>query len=488
MNNIHKVACAAGIAAVLAALAGPANAADPVIPEGASGTLTIHKFEQPTDYGTPAAGMELPSSATQELAPLEDVQFQVRQIGEIDLTTHAGWRAAERATTKFDPKNPVQSLETAGFEVLGARGSKTDNSGIATFTDLPAGLYLVQETGTPPAGTGRAVTPTMPFLVSVPLTDPQDRHRWVYDVHVYPKNVVSTITKEIKDSEALAAGDMVRYKVSATIPGGAATTKFNIIDRFDSRLSYKSAEVSIAGKRTTDFKVTQSDNVVTISLGASARAEAFASLRSNAQSTVDVTFVAQVLKAGEISNSAELVFARDGEWETAVDSAEVQTKFGGIRIKKTTSAGRPLAGATFEVRAATTSDFTAARKVSISGKDSWATGSDGTVTIDGLRYSAWADGTAAAKDSGKHIFYWLVETQAPDGYELLADPVSFLVSQQTSAAPSMEIVNTPHNSGARLPETGMSGSITAASAGFLLLAGSAAVVTARRRHTGLSRH
>jgi uncharacterized surface anchored protein len=44
---------------------------------------------------------------------------------------------------------------------------------------------------------------------------------------------------------------------------------------------------------------------------------------------------------------------------------------------------------------------------------------DGTLTLSGLRYSDWANGAAVAPGSADYRTYYLVETTAPAGYELL---------------------------------------------------------------------
>lgn len=70
----------------------------------------------------------------------------------------------------------------------------TDDNGVAEFTSLPIGLYVVIETDKPASVT----TEVEPFLVSVPMTrigaDVEENQtmpgatQWLYDIHVYPKN------------------------------------------------------------------------------------------------------------------------------------------------------------------------------------------------------------------------------------------------------------------------------------------------------------
>ena len=86
----------------------------------------------------------------------------------------------------------------------------TDTNGIATFTkERGIGLYFVKEnlatsTSVTVVGSGEAVntssiTPSAPFFVTLPMTNPTDLNSWMYDVRVYPKNQTDSITKTVKD-------------------------------------------------------------------------------------------------------------------------------------------------------------------------------------------------------------------------------------------------------------------------------------------------
>src|SRR5690606_11974834 len=101
--------------------------------------------------------------------------------------------------------------------------------------------YLVRETdfsGQDPA----VVTRAAPFLISVPLTDPDDLDNWIYDVHAYPKNPVADVDKTVVDADAVALGDAVVWTITADIPNENATA-FRINDDLDPRLDYVSTAV-----------------------------------------------------------------------------------------------------------------------------------------------------------------------------------------------------------------------------------------------------
>lgn len=72
----------------------------------------------------------------------------------------------------------------------------TNAQGVAQFTELDVGMYLVIETQAPQAVT----VPAEPFLVSIPMTRigdtaegeaSQNQKQWLYDVTVYPKNSIA---------------------------------------------------------------------------------------------------------------------------------------------------------------------------------------------------------------------------------------------------------------------------------------------------------
>ena len=84
----------------------------------------------------------------------------------------------------------------------------TDKDGIAEFTGLDLGLYVVVETGTP----DKVTSPVKPFLVSVPMTRVNNPNEWLYDIHVYPKN--GTTYGEVKIVKTGRVGSGTPSKLS----------------------------------------------------------------------------------------------------------------------------------------------------------------------------------------------------------------------------------------------------------------------------------
>ncbi len=62
------------------------------------------------------------------------------------------------------------------------------------------------------------MTPAAPFLVSVPLTDPDNQDNWIYDVHVYPKNSIAGAEKTVTDAPDVKLGDRSTSPSPVTSP------------------------------------------------------------------------------------------------------------------------------------------------------------------------------------------------------------------------------------------------------------------------------
>ncbi|WP_099332692.1 SpaH/EbpB family LPXTG-anchored major pilin [Actinomyces minihominis] len=478
----HSIAGLLTASALLAASATTASAAPPnLIPDDAMGSITIYKFVQPPSYLPDNQGMAVTSGSTSGLTPLSGATFRIQQVSGINLKSNPGWQEAQALVDSFDPLDPG-TITQSGHTLTGAKTLITDVQGIAKFSSLPVGLYLVEETAAPEVAPNAAVTKSLPFLITVPLTDPSDRSSWVYDVHAYPKNVISEVEKSVTDAPIYALGQEITYSIDSTIPGGAQTTKYIVTDQLDPKLKYLSTNVRVSGTPTADFTATHTGGLVTVTLGASARKAAFDALQTNPSAKVTVSHTAQVIAAGEIANDATLTFQREDEHVTEVPSTVVETKFGGINVFKKDRDGKSLAGAIFEVHASHTNDFSTAAKVTVNGTGQWQSGADGKVTISGLRYSNWADGKQTAVGEPGYNHYWLVETKAPAGFELLAKPIPFTVTSQIESAATIEVVNTPHNAGGTLPLTGAAGTTGIIIAGLALIAvGGGAVAFSRSR-------
>lgn len=486
MTNPARRGLRAGLAASAAlvllglGLATPAAAA-PLVDPNATGSITVHKLEAPDGpTGLPNNGTAVDTAG---LVPLPGVEFRARQVAGIDLSTNGGWADASALSGAFDAADPDGSITGEGYTLTAGSSLVTDGAGQAVFSGLPVGLYLVEETSVP-AG----VTPSAPFLVSVPLTDPDDRDNWLYDVHVYPKNAVTTATKTVQDADAVQLGDEVSFTITSEIPNADPIDGFRIVDALDAKLDYVAAAVTLADGTTltegADYTIVHDagTNAVVVDFTAAGRAI----LAANNTTQVVVDIVTTVNTIGEIANQA-LVYPNAASFDIdpggPTTTPEVETRWGGLTVAKTSEGGAALTGAVFQVFTSAADAAAQTNPVTLGGETEFeVVAADGTLTLAGLRYSDFADGETVAPGDAGYLQYYLVEVQAPDGYELLAQPIEFTVTAATTAAGiDLTVTNVLHNGGFQLPFTGGTGAGLLYLVGIGLVAGGIAFLVVKRR-------
>jgi fimbrial isopeptide formation D2 family protein/LPXTG-motif cell wall-anchored protein len=459
---------------MLALAAGPATAA-PVVDPDERGSITIHKYEQPdTATGLPNDGTELSPGQLGGLVAMDGVQFTVQQLDPAvyDLSTNSGWDAVRGLT----PTTARDALAGHSTTVTTAGG------GHATAGDLPVGAYLVTET-VYPAG----VTPSAPFVVTVPLTDPTNLNTWLYDVHVYPKNSVTTSTKTVDDTEATTLGDTVEFTITGDIPDIEVIDGYQVVDRLAEALRYESATVTLKDGPALDagdYTLTHVDGTVTVRFTPAG----LLTLAANSGAQVQVVIETTVIATGEILNEAAVYpnlpsfTIQPGEPGGPTVTPGITTKWGNVTLKKVDSADDSvlLPGAEFKVYLTEAAARAGTDAITIDGVSSWTTGVDGLATIAGLRYSTWADGAAVAPGDAGYQSYWVAEVKAPTGYELLAAPVEVVVDD-VDAVVDVDIENVAGNGGFTLPLTGAAGTALFGVAGALLVVG-ATLLAVRARN------
>ncbi|MFZ1381792.1 MAG: SpaH/EbpB family LPXTG-anchored major pilin [Scrofimicrobium sp.] len=535
----------AAVTAVVFALGGTVAAnATPNIPSvpdpDTRGTLNIYKFEQPASLGTAGDGM--PEDTT-GLKPLGGVQFTIKKVPGVDLSTNAGWQTAGTMT--------VDQAKAAVVSVTGISETTGPGMGLAQFTDLPIGLYYVEETVWP-----SGATPSAPFLVTVPITNARPvigtgseatpefpaGTTWLYQVNVYPKNAITGGQKTVSDASAVKLGDVVSWSIAADIPKADPIDAYRIVDALDSRLALittagaDAPKLSLTGSTgvtltegtsdpTGDYYWTNTANGLQVDFTAAGLAKLVTAWKADATAQVEIDFkttmlsLTDVANAGVITNQAT-IFPNQAaiDWEEGdpgkpPTTTEATTKWGNIVLHKVDQENTNLAGAEFQVflseadALAKTNPIAITKKADGSATDPapksiFVSDTNGLVLIDGLRYSNWADGveqtpfndasdtaTCADKVAGgencvanaKFRYYWVVETKAPSGYSLLADPVRVEVnSPATDVSAATKIVNVEKNAGFELPLTGGTGTLLLTILGVGILG--AVLVVARRRN------
>ena len=226
--------------------------------------------------------------------------------------------------------------------------------------------------------------------------------------------------------------------------------------------------------------------------------------------TLTAKFDATVNLEGDLSNTAGLIpndspnFTWDpsnpGTKVPGIPTTPVLSKYGKVVVTKTgtdeLADKTKYNGAQFQVYECTKTaggatlrdgdpSTQAVDPLTIGGEKTFTTAGQGMVEINYLRANDYVDGVK--KDTlTDEDHYCLVETKAPEGYTLQADPIPFrvLADNATAKAPTaVTVTDVPKNAGFRLPLTGANGVIFLTVAGALLVAGGAVVAYAnKRRH------
>ena len=517
---------AAAMTLAAGALVAPTGAAAPADPNGstidpdAATTLTIHKCEQTDTNGVKEGdGNEDPAA---ECKPVSGVEFTITKLS-VDLTTSEGWETLAKlkgdvSQTKDLKSGTVQKITTGG-------------DGLAAFTDAQTevGAYLVSETRTPDK-----VIPAEDFVVTLPMTNPQDTTAWNYNVHVYPKNTISGVDKQVTDKPAPGSGHDITYTITTSIPkvdypGGARIKRYEVVDQLDKRIKKDALTpvVKIVGQNgmtlanTTDYTLITADgadhNWATIQLTEEGRRKASeARYNGNGETKIQVTltatFDANVDLEGDLSNTAGLIpndspnFTwdpnRPGTKVPGIPTTPALSKYGKVVVTKTGTDDladkTTYNGAQFQVYECTKTASGATLRdadpststvdpLTIGGQKTFTTSGQGVVEINYLRANDYVNGVAKSQDQlTAEDHYCLVETKAPEGYNLQADPIPFRVMAEKAtakAATAVTVTDVPKNAGFRLPLTGANGVIFLTVAGALLVIGGAVSAYAnKRRH------
>lgn len=443
--------------------------------EGTTGTLTVHKYAgSVTDPALPNNG----TVQTPDRPVLAGIEFTVCQVDNIDLTTSAGWSAAEDVT-----------VDNATCETGEPRRIPTDVDGVANFTSLPIGLYLVEETNTP-----ADVTPAAPFLVSVPYpstsgTGDAQTTNWLWTVHVYPKNSLEgSGEKTVADPATNGLGSTVPWQIKTRPIGsfndGQPLTAYTVKDSLDVRLTYvaNSAKVYVVSPTGNSTLLSENYSLAAPTTGGGEMIVTFDVNYVNglpAGTTFKITFDTTVTAIGNgtIENSSTEYVNNVAEGYTP---NTVSTDWGAAKLLKHAkdNTAQGLSGAKFEVYNSSNGACSElGSKITVNDATEFISDSSGVVDIPGLYVGKNSETPSRV--------YCVVETQAPAGYVLDRSPKAITVTPGVVAGETytLPIPNTP-TEGPNLPLTGANGQLLALIGGgsLVLLAAGTALVARKRSH------
>ncbi|CAB0626771.1 isopeptide-forming domain-containing fimbrial protein [Corynebacterium diphtheriae] len=388
-----------------------------------TGQITIHKR-------IGAEGEQNNSGVALKKEPGEAVQdgrvaFKITQV-QADLKSNEGFVKAKELTA--ETAVPLENGKTERIEVV---------SGTANFTNLPIGVYKVEEEVLNNGNGDKQLIPAKPFLVFVPTTGPSG-NAWNYHVHVYPKNSESQVEKTVKDADIHTNADYT-YTITGVAPQlgeKKQLTKFEFTDQLDPRLiDPKITELKAGEVRLTeeDYTKTFEGNLLKVVL----KPEGIKKVKSGDK--MSLTFSVKRKEVGDttdLKNSATVIFNNPNTGNDVTQKTkEVVTYHGKLKVvKKDNDSNEALKGAKFELftcqTGATLESLKSQKKLTVNEKTDWTTNENGEFSIDGLHITDFEDN----QEISEKYKYCLVETEAPAGYAKLDKPVEITFTRDSVAA------------------------------------------------------
>lgn len=370
------------------------------------GSITLYK-KKGAESSDAATGEEMPNVQGDAL---NGVTFKITKLN-FDLE-NGDW--TEFPKTAAEVKDTDKSTTT--FE------KTTTGEGEAKFTDLPLGIYYVEEIAAPDG-----IVTGAPFIVSIPMVN-EASDAWNYDVVAYPKNTETKTDKTVKDADKNIQ-DAYTYTINADAPTwgeGKELTAFRFEDQLDQRLDFQEVTevkagntVLVAGDYTVNNPA-ENGNKLVVTLTEQGLAKV------NSGDKMSLTFDVKRKEVGdttELKNQADVIFNNPNTGnEVKNKTNEVVTYHGKLKVVKKDGKeeGKVLEGAEFQLYQCTSAADLGETPLTVNGADTWTTGADGTFTIDGLHVTDFEDNKEVTPVTKK---FCLKETKAPAGYAKLENPV-----------------------------------------------------------------
>mgnify|MGYP000258556507 CR=1 FL=1 len=390
----------------------------------------------------------------------------------------------EVAVQKFANDFTAEALTKNLSATANSGKIKEENKTSYTFNNLAAGYYLVYVTG------GKEIQSS---LVTVDETT----------TTVNLKTEAPSIEKTA-DKTTVNIGDVVTYNVKGVIPDTTGYDQYQYIihDELSTGLDFVNDATGTAletGATTVNVTVAFKDNSLTV--GGTTPTTATLETANNRKMSLDlsawvkanqtnkgkeftVTYYAKVNKNAVVTekNKAQLEYGNKPGDTTTTTPSEAKTPTYPLDIKKINkNTSGLLAGAKFSLYRTAQDAKGKTNAITVSGSngsyvvdaDSKNTVFESVATEVGNGYNLHLNGLAAGD-------YWLVETQAPEGFNKLTDPIKVTITktgdaewtvQKNDAPETDKIIDVENSTGSLLPSTGGRGAIAFAVIAALLVFG-----------------
>ncbi len=394
----------------------------------------------------------------------------------------------EGAVQKFANDFTADAL-TKNLSATATSGKITEDSNKTsyTFNNLTAGYYLVYVTG------GKEIQSS---LVTVDATTNT----------VNLKTEAPSIEKTA-DKTTVNIGDVVTYTVKGSIPDttGYAQYVYKIHDELSTGLDFVNDAKGTAleaGATTVNVTVAFTDNSVTaagttptvatldtannrkMSLDLS---EWVRANQTNKGKEFTVTYYAKVNKDAVVTekNKAQLEYGnKPGETTTTTPSEAKTPTYPLDILKKKKGSEDKLAGAKFSL-------YTSAEDAKNGKNPIKVSGSNGNYVVDSTSKNTVFESVASIDEKGYNLHvnglaagdYWLVETEAPAGYNKLTAPIKIEITKSADTEVNKwtiskdgtvetdKIIDIENSTGSLLPSTGGMGTIIFAVIAAILVLG-----------------
>lgn len=469
-----------GVATLAAAsvvlIGGPALAAPG---DAGSGTLTVHKLEQPDGAIGPNDGTEIDVSGATPLV----AGFTVCGIDDLDLSDPAAWNRLANITINLDPGgNPVATENGTALALSCGTEQMTVLPTGATSFELDAdAAYVVYES----TKAANATTGAQPSLITVPYpgSGAAGQDVWNYSPHLYPKNVLAG-SGATKDGSVI--GDQVSFDIRVPVnPLGAGETytELRINDQLADFLTYTGGAVTLTAADGSNVPLTAGTHYTLTAPGGTGGDEVILTmvgaglelLDANIGGVLQLTIDADATGTGSTANEAQItVNGTSTDPGTGPQTPDPEEFFAGAHlVKLAQNKGAtdtvPLAGAIFDV-------YTAAAA---------ATECPATPDPDETRVlTGQVSGTNGLTPNRVLAVgtYCVYETDVPAGYKGLSGGMLFDVAGEDA---SVSVVNTQIGADEgdlpQLPLTGATGGILLGVGGAALLLITGLLLNARRK-------